>query len=503
MSSTSAHTIVSAPGKVLLAGGYLVLDRAYTGLVVGTSSRFFCSVVDSPAAPGSFYAARISVRAGQFPSDASTWTYDVLVPAGSRAPLLTPTGSAGRNKFVEATLAKVLQYALERLVASGSGQAAAGAELLRRLSGGGRSALDVVVLADNDFYSQREQLAAASLPARLSSLASLTPFCPLPRGIGQTNKTGLGSSAALVTSLVAGVLSHLGLVDLASAQDVHRIHALAQAAHCFAQGKVGSGFDVSSAVYGSHVYRRFSPAVLEPLFNAPEGAAPSVLACVESKAWDQEVTPFRLPRGLRLLLADVDAGTDTPSFVGKVLAWRKEKPEESLALWTKLDDDNRLLETQLSKLAEIDQTKEYAETLRAFASASLNHLDDQNPIAAQLQQINATVDRIRSGMRDMSTASGVPIEPKEQTRLLDACSGCQGVLGGGVPGAGGYDAIWVLCVDDPAVITTVEDVWASWTEMSVSPLSARQSDGGLQRESAGQVRGLAAALFRAREEGAL
>lgn len=64
--------------------------------------------------------------------------------------------------------------------------------------------------------------------------------------------------------------------------------------------------------------------------------------------------------------------------------------------------------------------------------------------------------------------------------------------------AGGYDAIWVLCVDDPAVITTVEDVWASWTEMSVSPLSARQSDGGLQAEEEGAVRGLTDALKRAR-----
>jgi phosphomevalonate kinase len=32
-------TVVSAPGKVLLAGGYLVLDRAYTGLVFGLSAR--------------------------------------------------------------------------------------------------------------------------------------------------------------------------------------------------------------------------------------------------------------------------------------------------------------------------------------------------------------------------------------------------------------------------------------------------------------------------------
>lgn len=176
--SSSSHTIVSAPGKVLLAGGYLVLDRAYTGLVVGTSSRFFCSVVDSPlpSAPASFYAASVRVRAGQFPAD-SSWSYDVLVPAGTRAPLLTPTSANGRNKFVETTLAKVLQYALERLVASGLGQAAAGAELLRRLSGGGRTALDVVVLADNDFYSQREQV---SVMGGAGAMGPLEPGYILP-----------------------------------------------------------------------------------------------------------------------------------------------------------------------------------------------------------------------------------------------------------------------------------------------------------------------------------
>ena len=44
-------------------------------------------------------------------------------------------------------------------------------------------------------------------------------------------------------------------------------------------------------------------------------------------AWDYRVEPFRLPPSTRLMLADVDAGSDTPSLVGKVLKWRKEKPD--------------------------------------------------------------------------------------------------------------------------------------------------------------------------------
>lgn len=90
----------------------------------------------------------------------------------------------------------------------------------------------------------------------------------------------------------------------------------------------------------------------------------------------------------------------------------------------------------------------------------------------------------------MSTLSQVPIEPPGQTRLLDACTALPGVIGGTVPGAGGYDAIVLLVVDAPEVVTRVEQVWSGWTEMSVCPLTARQSNGGIQSEVLDAVPGL-------------
>lgn len=62
-------TVVSAPGKVLLAGGYLVLDPKYSGIVVSTSSRFY-SVVSPASTPGV-----ITVNSPQF-TDA-VWKYSV------------------------------------------------------------------------------------------------------------------------------------------------------------------------------------------------------------------------------------------------------------------------------------------------------------------------------------------------------------------------------------------------------------------------------------------
>lgn len=56
---------VSAPGKVLLAGGYLVLDRAHTGLVFGLDARIHVLIEDIPTSNG-IVLNEITVRSPQF-----------------------------------------------------------------------------------------------------------------------------------------------------------------------------------------------------------------------------------------------------------------------------------------------------------------------------------------------------------------------------------------------------------------------------------------------------
>ena len=151
--------------------------------------------------------------------------------------------------------------------------------------------------------------------------------------LSDVHKTGLGSSAALITSLVGALLLYSQAVPWPSGDDtcVDLVHATSQAAHCIAQGKVGSGFDVAAAVFGSHKYTRFNPNVLAPLMNDSDDSSRIPLFPVlgpDNKAWDHKVEPFQLPPGTRLMLADVDAGSDTPSLVGKVLKWHKSAGDE-------------------------------------------------------------------------------------------------------------------------------------------------------------------------------
>lgn len=69
MSSTSA---VSAPGKVFLAGGYLVLDRAYTALVFGLDARIHAHIAPVKTTAG-VHLEEIVVRSPQF--EEAVWEY--------------------------------------------------------------------------------------------------------------------------------------------------------------------------------------------------------------------------------------------------------------------------------------------------------------------------------------------------------------------------------------------------------------------------------------------
>ncbi|KAK4512380.1 60S ribosomal protein L38 [Mucor velutinosus] len=470
-------TVASAPGKVLLTGGYLVLEQAYTGLVIGTSARFYTVIKpESAGAPGT-----LTVRSPQF--DQATWQYKAIADGDKLDFSSITTGSS--NKFVETCLKFTLQIILERT----------GAQQVNQLLSNG---IEVTIVGDNDFYSQRAQLEAKHLSNNAAALASLDPFCKTHATLSTVHKTGLGSSAALTTSLVAALLLYFKVVnDSLDKKEKVLIHNVAQFVHCFAQGKVGSGFDVSSAVWGSHRYKRFNPAILTPIMDEHvDSKVLSKALDAHNQSWDNDVTPFKLPPGFDLMLADIDAGSHTPTLVGKVLAWKKSKPEEADPLWDELGTYNSQVEQhfrQLSIYHEQD-TQLYNETLAACSQLTSSEWHTvPGFIAEEFVALVKDAHHVRSLLQMMSDLSDVPIEPKEQTRLLDECASVPGVAMAVVPGAGGYDAIVCIVLSDKAK-QDVRHVWESWKELSVGPLLSQADSHGITCVKLEAVPGLSAVL---------
>lgn len=69
-------TAISAPGKILLAGGYLVLDREFTALVFGLSARIHVCLQPLRARPGES-VGNIIVTSPQFRQ--AQWEYGCRV----------------------------------------------------------------------------------------------------------------------------------------------------------------------------------------------------------------------------------------------------------------------------------------------------------------------------------------------------------------------------------------------------------------------------------------
>ncbi|KAK3353237.1 phosphomevalonate kinase [Lasiosphaeria hispida] len=439
MADRDRVTAVSAPGKMLLAGGYIVLDRAYTGLVFGLSARINVLAQEIPTSEG-VHLTEIVVESPQFLE--AQWRYGYHLAeedGGIKVTQLQVGTHITPNPFVETTLNYVLTYI------TGTSK-----HFHKRTLKSAR----LTILADNDYYSQPTSSPPSSAPS-----TGTGRFARFPVPLSGAHKTGLGSSAALVTALTAALLSHYLSFDLNSPDSKLVLHNLAQAAHCAAQGKVGSGFDVAAAVYGSCSYRRFSPSVLSSL---PKSGTPGFATALDNVVhglngvtWDTNVgkAGVGLPQGVAVRMCDVNCGSQTVGMVKQVLTWRAQNSEAAGKLWGELQQKNEALADVLKG----GWTDDIKEAIRA----------------------------IRKLVKKMGAESGVPIEPDSQTELLDALEGVEGVYGGVVPGAGGYDALALLLKDDEETLKRVEQFLDGWSKEKgslVCLLGVRGEMEGIRKE---------------------
>lgn len=408
--------VFGAPGKAMMAGGYLVLDPAYKAYVTALSSRMHARIAIRDGEPS------IRVTSPQFGGE---WTYTIDFSGD----VATATEVHGRkNPFLHATVQTVLNYVQPTSL----------------------STYDITLFSDPGYHTQEATTPRTSANGNRTFLYHLRP-------IDQVPKTGMGLSAGMVAVVSAALLCAILGKLAAELQDV--VHNVAQIAHCDAQGKIGSGFDVAAAVYGSIIYRRFAPTTIDHLLGrTPSAALSRAVREVVDSQWECLHTQCSIPPGVRLVMGDVNGGSETPKLVSKVLAWRKADPA-SADLYARLNAANEGFIAALAALHELleENPDKYREQVRA--GTAFGPLSD-------------AIGAIRSSLQELTARSGADVEPPVQTALLDECARLPGCLGGVVPGAGGYDAVSLLVEENKLAqlkqASVDSDAFAkvSWLELS-------------------------------------
>lgn len=252
---------------------------------------------------------------------------------------------------------------------------------------------------------------------------------------GVAKKIGFGSSASATVAVTAAILDYHGYN--ASKEEIYK---LATIAHYFAQGKVGSAFDVAASTYGGvFVYSRFDPNWLLKKIEIGE----KISAIVKEKWPGFFVEELEVPENFRLLIA-----------------WTGESFSTSAAI------------KKMNEFKASDSVM-YQELIGRVADTAKNAAD-----AWKRKEWTSVLELLRKNedyLRELGEKSGVPIEIKE-LRLLAECANKCGAAGK-LSGSGGGDCGIGVCFDDE----TADAVKKEWEKSGLYFVDATIDYEGVKR----------------------
>ncbi len=253
---------------------------------------------------------------------------------------------------------------------------------------------------------------------------------------GELKKVGFGSSAAVVVATIAAVLD---FHDHKATKD--EIYKLSTIAHYYAQGKVGSAFDVAASTYGGlFVYSRFDPDWLTKKVESSEK-----LAAIVSQKWPSLVIEeLEIPASFHLLVGWTGDSASTSAMVKQMNEFKAKNKDEYFRHYN-----------QIARIAK--------NVIETFKSKKYNDF---------YLYIIENEDAL-SGLGD---ASGVNIQTPQLKRLSDIAAdyGAAGKLSG----AGGGDCGIAICFDE----VTANNVTSAWQDEGLIPLDVTIDKDGVKRE---------------------
>lgn len=493
----------------MLFGGYHVLTAGSTGIILSTDSKVYTTISDSAhmrkGGADGHEIPTVSVASPQFTDE--PWEYQIELKTRAQGSveeartydsgdhiLLTQTKGEG-NSLIQLTLyvALMAAYILKS----------------EKISLWARSEkhLNITILADNDFYSQRK----LSPDAKLESVLRLPRFSFLKSMLKDTVKTGLGSSSALVSSLSSAIICHLAGIDIRTEKHKEYCNAAAQLIHYVLQSLSGSGADISAAFFGSHIFKspdkgdlhsilsnkaqtrsNVSPVLNEcPSFPAAKSPPPTpvdhgscssehvrkylpdvrtiseclgLVAKIYGSAGGRK--HISMPPGFLLLSLDVSAGTKSPGCSKKFLQWLESNQDSYKLLaknysvhsarWVHIVES--LIAAYLSNQTKYISVLESLAFKPSFSWSSLQSECSCPQIAALLSELVSCSSALRNTSKQLGALADLPIEPPVLSPLIDYLSSLNGVIWAGTTGAGGYDALSLIVLAERVASSRDEEI---------------------------------------------
>lgn len=379
-----------APGKILLFGGYAVLEQGNFGYAISTDAHVHAYAKIEPG-------MSVKIEAPQF---------------GSKA-----VGSINRDTGQ----IDFSPYPPEMHLAATAAQVA-----VSFASGTGHTLHGFALRTEND-----------------------DAFAYKLGGNGQArSKSGLGSSAAVTVAITSSVMFMQG-VDI---WEHDALHKASQFAHAHATEKVGSGFDIATATYGDQLYSRYNPKFVTGM---SKDFSKDDVAHLIRQEWDYRIVNHRLPSLFTVAFGNFEGrAAITKSMVKSVNEFKQRDRGRYDSLVEELNFYDGVAVSALMRACEgIDVEK----NKRTYAEAT-----------AEIRKIS----------KELGRRSNIEIEPDPATKLImDTIAA--GAFDARLSGAGGYDNIVALLLDNGDINKTVDNINKLWEANGVTPTKISRNGSGV------------------------
>ena len=411
---------ILSPGKTLLSGGYLILEKSNRGLVINIDTYINCEssyIINRKENINEKNALLLFNIFSEYLNQQLNYLVS-LEPINSEGYEIKISEKNNKdNKWIKNCIISSLNIYLSQFN-----------YFDKLLNEKDQLEININIKSDYRFYSYSKD--------KVSNII----------------KTGLGSSSALINSLTTSLIfiydnyfrnkkypNNNTIRNIEDKDITAIILGSCLLSNNLSQNKIGSCFDIISSLFGSQIFIQTQQnLILNSPLNINKENKSKVNNFIEYLKEDYipNIKYFEDCSKNKILFISLEIGTDTRIFVKKVLEYANNKKTNKL-----FDDE---LFSELKKINE--------KIIEIF----LFGLNKDNVLL-----LKEYCEKYRAIIRKISEESNVEIEPKILTPLLNDLIENTNIIYANCPGAGGYDSIVIIAkenVEESILIKEVNNI---------------------------------------------